>query len=90
MDFLEVGLNMKNILVYDPCEPSPRKRKAELFSLKDKVEILKIQVDEVQKYELLTTNQYLKHMELVVSILEDLSSSQVQSKDGIGGEMIDL
>jgi hypothetical protein len=52
---------------------SRRKGKADLISLKDKIEILRINIDETQKYELLTTNQYLKHFELMVSILEDLS-----------------
>ena len=40
--------------------------------LSDKMEALYKSVAEVQKYELLTTNQYLQQMDLVVSILQDL------------------
>ena len=32
-------------------------------------------VSEVYKYELLTTNQYLKQMELVLDILNDISDT---------------
>ena len=38
-----------------------------------KVELLKKSVEEVQKYELLTTNQYLQQMELILEILQDIS-----------------
>ncbi len=41
--------------------------------LQRKVELLRRSVDETQKYELLTTNQYLQQMELVIQILEDVS-----------------
>ena len=36
-----------------------RKGKADLISLKDKIEILRINIEETHKYERLTTNQYL-------------------------------
>ena len=41
--------------------------------LQEKVELLEKSVEEVQKYELLTTNQYLQKMELVLEILQDIS-----------------
>ncbi len=42
-------------------------------NLGDKVEQLQRSVSEVYKYELLTTNQYLKQMELVLEILDDIT-----------------
>ena len=50
-----------------------RKREAQKISLPVKVELLRKSVEEVQKYELLTTNQYLQHMELLLEILQDIS-----------------
>jgi len=44
-----------------------------LIPLQDKVELLRTSIDEVQKYELLTTNHYLHQMELLLEILEDIS-----------------
>ena len=41
--------------------------------LKGKIEELSRSVSEVYKYELLTTNQYLKQMELVLDIFHELS-----------------
>jgi guanylate kinase len=38
----------------------------------EKMEALYKSVAEVQKYELLTTNQYLQQMDLIVSILQDI------------------
>ncbi len=52
---------------------STRKRQAPLIPLHDKVEQLRASLDEVQKYELLTTNQYLHQMELVLEILDEIS-----------------
>ena len=40
--------------------------------LSDKVEALNRSVMEVQKYELLTTNQYLRQMEILLSIIQDI------------------
>ncbi|UCH57084.1 MAG: hypothetical protein JSV18_07040 [Candidatus Bathyarchaeota archaeon] len=40
-----------------------------------KIERLKSRVREIQKYELMTTNQYLKQVDLIIEILEDLSQS---------------
>ncbi len=40
--------------------------------LSEKVDALEKSVAEVQKYELLTTNQYLQQMDIIVSILEDI------------------
>jgi hypothetical protein len=39
----------------------------------NKLEILKLLIEETEKYTLLTTNQYLPQIELVVGILEELS-----------------
>jgi len=48
--------------------------------LQDKLDILRINIEETQKYELLTTNQYLKKIELVVDILEELSNATIKEK----------
>lgn len=48
--------------------------------LQDKLDILRINIEETQKYELLTTNQYLKQIELVVDILEELSNATIKEK----------
>jgi len=40
--------------------------------LDKKIQELKHSVSEVYKYELLTTNQYLKQMELVLEIFQEL------------------
>jgi hypothetical protein len=40
--------------------------------LSEKMEALHRSVNEVQKYEILTTNQYLKQMDIIVSILNDI------------------
>ena len=37
-------------------------------------------VSEVSKYELLTTNQYLQQMELVLAIFDDISKEVVGNK----------
>jgi hypothetical protein len=42
--------------------------------LSEKMEALRKSVDEVQKYELLTTNQYLQQMDIIVSILKDIQT----------------
>ena len=47
--------------------------KSKLIPQEDKLELLKLLVEETQKYELLTTNQYLPQIELIVGILEELS-----------------
>ncbi len=38
-----------------------------------KIESLKNRVKEVQKYELMTTNQYRKQVALIIEILEELA-----------------
>jgi len=47
--------------------------KSESIKPQDKIHVLKLLIEETQKYELLTTNQYLPQIELVVGILEELS-----------------
>ena len=64
---------MNNINIHSELEPSPIRKKMKQFCLQDKLEMLKIGIEETQKYELLTTNQYLKQMELVIDILDELS-----------------
>ena len=44
-------------------------------SIEGKIQELTQSVSEVYKYELLTTNQYLKQMELVLEIFHDLSET---------------
>ena len=44
-------------------------------SIEGKVQELTRSVSEVSKYELLTTNQYLKQMELVLEILHEISEN---------------
>ena len=44
--------------------------------LESKIDELNRSVSEVYKYELLTTNQYLKQMELVLEILNDISTTK--------------
>lgn len=44
-------------------------------SLEDKILELSRSVSEVYKYELLTTNQYLRQMELVLDIFHELSEA---------------
>jgi len=52
------------------CEtPGPR--------IEGKIQELTRSVSEVYKYELLTTNQYLKQMELVLEIFNDISETLV-------------
>ena len=47
-------------------------RKAPEQELSAKVDALNRSVMEVQKYELLTTNQYLQQMEILLSIIQDI------------------
>ena len=44
-------------------------------SIEGKVQELTRSVSEVYKYELLTTNQYLKQMELVLEIFNEISET---------------
>jgi hypothetical protein len=43
-----------------------------IFVSQEKIEHLRSSIDEVQKYELLTTNQYLLQIEIVFEILEHI------------------
>ena len=52
---------------------STGRSQAPLIPLHEKVEQLRARLGEVQKYELLTTNQFLHQMELVLEILDDIS-----------------
>ena len=44
-------------------------------SVEAKIQELSRSVSEVYKYELLTTNQYLRQMELVLDIFQELSTA---------------
>ena len=46
-------------------------------SIEGKVQELTRSISEVYKYELLTTNQYLKQMELVLEIFNEISETLV-------------
>jgi hypothetical protein len=48
-------------------------RKIQMIPLPVKMELLRKSIEEVQKYEILTTNQYLQHMELLLEILQNIS-----------------
>ena len=54
------------------------REKSKLIPPEDKLEILKLLIEETQKYELLTTNQYLPQIELVLGILEELSKCRAR------------
>ena len=45
--------------------------------LRVKVDLLQSSIETVQKYELLTTNQYIQQMELLVEIIRDISERQM-------------
>ena len=47
-----------------------------LSSLKTSIALLRKSIEETQKYELLTTNQYLIQMELIIEILANLTSQE--------------
>ena len=51
------------------------KKLREAVDVTDKIQMLVQSVSEVSKYELLTTNQYLKQMELVLAIFDDMSKN---------------
>ncbi len=42
------------------------------FNLEEKIQELSNSVSDVYKYELLTTNQYLKQMEIILDIFDEL------------------
>ena len=65
-------------------EPKSRKREAQLTPLQNKVEQMRKSLEEIQKYELLTTNQYLLHMEQLVEILEAISHQTGTGDDHYG------
>ena len=48
--------------------------------LRVKIDLLQPSLDKVQKYELLTTNQYIEQMELVLEIIRDISERQIIEK----------
>ena len=56
------------------------RNKSKLIPPENKLDILKLLVEETQKYELLTTDQYLPQIELVVDILEELSKALAKHK----------
>ena len=67
---------------------STGRSQASLVPLHGKVEQLRARLGEVQKYELLTTNQYLHQMELVLEILDDISVRAEPLEGARGGNEI--
>ena len=55
-------------------------KKSKSIPPESKLDILKLLVEETQKYELLTTDQYLPQIELVVDLLEELSKALAKHK----------
>jgi hypothetical protein len=53
-------------------------------SIEEKVQELNRSISEVYKYELLTTNQYLKQMELVLEIFHKISENMDRQQDTRG------
>jgi hypothetical protein len=49
-------------------------QKTSISSIEDKIDELTQSVSQVYKYELLTTNQYLKQMDLILEIFNELSN----------------
>jgi hypothetical protein len=49
-------------------------QKTSASSIEDKIDELTQSVSQVYKYELLTTNQYLKQMDLILEIFNELSN----------------
>ena len=56
------------------------KKLREAVEITDKIQMLVQSVSEVSKYELLTTNQYLQQMEIVLAIFEDISKEVIGNK----------
>ena len=51
------------------------------MALKTKMEQIRKNLDETRRYELLTTNQYLDQMEIILDVLQDLSIPILQQKE---------
>ena len=62
MSEIDLGLSM---MEYDDS----------LVSLRINIDLLKASIKKVQRYELLTTDQYIQQMELVIEILKDISQN---------------
>jgi hypothetical protein len=58
-----------------------RRREDQNIPLPVNVELLRKSVEEVQKYELLTTPQYLQQMELLIEILQDISQTTQKGRE---------
>ena len=54
-------------------EHTLRKRYAPIVTIQLRLELLRKSIEETQKYELLTTNQYLPQLELVIEILNEIA-----------------
>jgi len=71
---------LNKINVNSRYELSTLRGKTKQIPLHDKLEMLNLCIEETEKYELLTTNQYLKHMILVIDILDDLTEKKQKDK----------
>lgn len=67
---------MSNLRVNTRYEFSDFRKNTKQLPFQEKVDLLKLSLEETQRYQLLTTNQYLKHMILLISILDDLSDRE--------------
>jgi len=56
-------------------------RTQKIMALKTKMEQIRKNLDETRRYELLTTNQYLDQMEIILDVLQDLSIPILQKKE---------
>lgn len=73
---------MNNNNVNTRYEFSDFRKNTKQLSFQEKLELLRLCIEETQRYQLLTTNQYLKHMVLLISILDDLSDREREVYDG--------
>jgi hypothetical protein len=54
-----------------------RKKIPELVSVTEKVQLLEKSISQVAKYELLTTNQYLDQIKIILEIFNDIVTKEV-------------
>ena len=62
---------------YDSVKMILRKKIPEPVSITEKVQLLERSIKQVSKYELLTTNQYLDQIKIVLEIFYDIVAKEV-------------
>lgn len=65
---------MKSVQIPSKPETPIENQKTVSFPIQDKLELLRSNIQEIEKYELVTTNQYLETIEIVQEILEEISN----------------